>query len=42
MQAWRAADGDSHKRLMVVVASGLVLGEGTASLVTAALRAALG
>ena len=30
----------SHKRLMVIVASGLVLGEGTASIVTAAVKAA--
>ncbi|BDA51281.1 Putative oligopeptide transporter YGL114W [Coccomyxa sp. Obi] len=41
-QAWRAADARGHKRLMVIVASGLVLGEGTASILTASLRAALG
>lgn len=41
-QAWRAADPRGHKRLMVIVASGLVLGEGTASILTASLRAALG
>ncbi|KAK9902795.1 hypothetical protein WJX75_006292 [Coccomyxa subellipsoidea] len=41
-QAWRRADSRSHKRMMVIVASGLVLGEGTASIVTASLRAAFG
>ncbi|EIE19928.1 OPT superfamily oligopeptide transporter [Coccomyxa subellipsoidea C-169] len=42
LYAWRCTDGRSHKRMMVIVASGLVLGEGTASIVTASLRAAFG
>ena len=39
MQAWARAHPASHRQLMVVVASGLVLGEGTASIVSALLRA---
>ena len=35
-------DGRSHKRLMVIVASGLVLGEGTASIVNALVKAIFG
>ena len=38
-QAWARAHPASHRQLMVVVASGLVLGEGTASIVSALLRA---
>ena len=39
-QAWFRYSPGSHKRLMVIVASGLVLGEGTASIATALIRAA--
>ncbi|KAK9840796.1 hypothetical protein WJX81_005265 [Elliptochloris bilobata] len=38
-QAWARAHPASHRQLMVVVASGLVLGEGTASIFSALLRA---
>ena len=38
-QLWLLCDRNSHKRLMVIVASGLVLGEGTASIVSALVRA---
>ena len=38
-QVWLALHPDSHGRLMVVVASGLVLGEGTAASVTAVIQA---
>jgi uncharacterized oligopeptide transporter (OPT) family protein len=38
-QLWLCCGARSHKRLMVIVASGLVLGEGTASIVAALLRA---
>ena len=41
-QLWARASPESHERLMVVLASGLVLGEGTASIVTAVLRSILG
>lgn len=34
--------GRSHKRLMVIVASGLVLGEGTASIANAFIKAIFG
>jgi uncharacterized oligopeptide transporter (OPT) family protein len=37
-QAWARASPQSHERLMVVLASGLVLGEGTASIATAVLK----
>lgn len=39
-QAWRGGAPDSHEALMVVVASGLVLGEGTASMLAALAKAA--
>ncbi len=38
-QVWLASHPDSHARLMVVVASGLVLGEGTAASLTAVIQA---
>ena len=38
-QMWLFAHPRSHANLMVVIASGLVLGEGTASIVTACLKA---
>lgn len=38
-QTWLAVNPDSHGSLMVVVASGLVLGEGTAASVTAVIQA---
>ena len=38
-QTWLVANPRSHANLMVVIASGLVLGEGTASIVTACLKA---
>ena len=41
-QTWLRASPESHERLMVVLASGLVLGEGTASIVTAVLRSVFG
>lgn len=37
-QVWRRVAPGSHRNLMVVIASGLVLGEGTAALITAALK----
>ncbi|KAF8059133.1 oligopeptide transporter [Scenedesmus sp. PABB004] len=40
-QAWLALSPESHAALMMVTASGLVLGEGCASVVTALARAAL-
>jgi len=40
-QAWARAHPASHRQLMVVVASGLVLGEGTASIFSALGRALL-
>lgn len=39
---WRYADARSHKQFMLVVASGLVLGEGTASILVAACKAIFG
>ena len=41
-QAWLRGNCKSHKRLMVIVASGLVLGEGTASIVNAFAKAIFG
>ncbi len=41
-QIWLRCHKENHKRLMVIVASGFVLGEGTASIVTAVLRAIAG
>ena len=41
-QAWARASPQSHERLMVVLASGLVLGEGTASIATAVLKSLFG
>ena len=41
-QLWLRGDGKSHKRLMVIVASGLVLGEGTASIFNAFAKAIFG
>eukprot|EP00891_Asterochloris_glomerata_P000998 jgi/Astpho2/998/fgenesh1_pg.00016_%23_158_t len=38
-QTWLFAHARSHANLMVVIASGLVLGEGTASIVTACMKA---
>lgn len=38
---WARRSPDTHRQLMLVVASGLVLGEGTASIVTAVLRSAM-
>lgn len=38
-QTWLAINPNSHSSLMVVVASGLVLGEGTAASVTAVIQA---
>jgi len=40
-QAWARTHPASHRQLMVVVASGLVLGEGTASIFSALARALL-
>lgn len=37
-QVWKRRDPRSHARLMLVVASGLVLGEGTAAIVLALLK----
>ena len=39
-QSWRRIDGRTHRNLMVIVASGLVLGEGIASIVLAVMQAA--
>ena len=41
-QLWLRCDGQGHKRLMVIVASGLVLGEGTASIANAFVKAIFG
>lgn len=41
-QLWLRCDGKGHKRLMVIVASGLVLGEGTASIANAFVKAIFG
>lgn len=40
-QVWNCVHPASHRHLMVVVASGLVLGEGTAAIVTASVKALL-
>ncbi len=40
-QVWKRVHPASHRHLMVVVASGLVLGEGTAAIVTASVKALL-
>eukprot|EP00884_Botryococcus_braunii_P006444 jgi/Botrbrau1/15800/Bobra.4_1s0150.2 len=40
-QIWKRVAPGSHRNLMVVIASGLVLGEGTAALITAAVKALL-
>lgn len=40
-QVWLRANARAHSNLMVIVASGLVLGEGVASILNAAVRAAL-
>lgn len=37
-QLWLRLSPESHDRLMVVLASGLVLGEGTASILTAVFK----
>lgn len=39
-QAWLRADATTHRNLMVIIASGLVLGEGVASILNAAMQAA--
>ena len=41
-QLWLRGNCKSHKRLMVIVASGLVLGEGTASIANAFIKAIFG
>ena len=41
-QLWLRVSPVSHERLMVVLASGLVLGEGTASIVTAVFKSIFG
>ena len=41
-QVWLHYRPDTHRSLMVIVASGLVLGEGTASILAAAVKAAFG
>lgn len=41
-QVWRRVAPGSHRSLMVVIASGLVLGEGTAALITATLKGLIG
>lgn len=41
-QLWRRASPGTHERLMVVLASGLVLGEGTASIFTAVFQSVFG
>ena len=41
-QIWFRSACRSHQKLMVIVASGLVLGEGTASIANAILKATVG